>query len=274
MMASRPAEPGLKYGSRYIEQPESNAMLVSIIVDDEQKSQENLQGIIQEFVEEISVVACCKNVAEAIEAVKVHKPDIVFLDIQMKGETGFDLLSKIDKIDFEIIFVTAYSEYAIKAIKFSAIDYLLKPIDIEELKMAIGKVAQRRTGKILKRLGILQDHLSNAGHDNSKIALPTSDGLFFIRIQEIIYCQASSSYTIFFTTDGKQHVVCRTLKEYEELLVDHNFFRIHHSYLVNLNMIKKYVKGDGGYVILNNDVSLDVSKRKKIDFLKRFSTAD
>jgi two-component system LytT family response regulator len=249
-------------------------MLIAIIVDDEQKSQENLQGIIHEFVEDISVVALCKNVAGAIEALKIHKPYIVFLDIQMKGETGFDLLSKIDKIDFEIIFVTAYAEYAIKAIKFSAIDYLLKPIDIEELKMAIGKVAERRTGKIVKRLGILQDHLSNTGHDHSKIALPTSDGLVFIHIRDIIYCQASSSYTIFFTTDNKQHVVCRTLKEYEELLADHNFFRIHHSYLVNLNMIKKYVKGDGGYVILNNDVSLDVSKRKKVDFLNRFSKVD
>jgi two-component system LytT family response regulator len=246
-------------------------MLQSIIVDDEPKSLENLKILAEEFVDNISVVALCRNVQEAMSAIRTHKPDIVFLDIQMQNETGFDLLTQIEEIDFEIIFVTAYSEFAIKAFKFSAIDYLLKPIDIEELKAAVKKVEEKRTGKASKRLKILQDSLLNTADDASKIALPSIDGLVFIKMNEIFYCEASSNYTIFYTSENKRYMVCRTLKEYEELLTDHHFFRIHHSYLVNLKMIKKYVKGEGGYVILNNDVSLDVSKRKKVDFLNRLS---
>ena len=246
-------------------------MLRSIIVDDEPKSLENLKILSEEFVSNISVVALCKNVQEALVAIKVHKPDIVFLDIQMQNETGFDLLAQLEEINFEVVFVTAYSEFAIKAFKFSAIDYLLKPIDIEELKAAVRKVEEKRTGKTSKRLKILQDKLLGSGADTSKIALPSVDGLIFLEMNDILYCEASSNYTIFFTVQKKQYMVCRTLKEYEELLSGHFFFRIHHSYLVNLKAIKKYVKGDGGQVILTNDVSLDVSKRKRVDFLNRLS---
>ena len=247
-------------------------MLRAVIVDDEPKSLENLKIICEEFVSNISVIRLCRNVHDAMIAIKEHKPDIVFLDIQMQHETGFDLLAKIDDIDFEIIFVTAYSEFAIKAFKFSAIDYLLKPIDIEELRAAVAKVEQKRLGKTSRRLKILQDNLFDAAVDTSKIALPSADGLVFIKTNDILYCEASSNYTIFYTAENKKYVVSRTLKEYEELLSDHNFFRIHHSYLVNLKVIKKYVKGDGGYVVLTNDVTLDVSKRKRVDFLNRLST--
>lgn len=247
-------------------------MLRSIIVDDEPKSLENLKILAEDFVKNISVVAMCRTVREALAAIKTYKPDIVFLDIQMQNETGFDLLAEIDQIDFEIIFVTAYSEFAIKAIKFSAIDYLLKPIDIDELRSAVRKVEEKRTGKISGRLKILHDNLQGKGNDASKIALPSADGLIFIMVNEIFYCEASSNYTIFYTSENKQYVVSKTLGEYEDLLLGHNFFRIHHSYLVNLNVIKKYIKGEGGYVILNNNVSLNVSKRKRSDFLSRLSS--
>jgi two-component system LytT family response regulator len=247
-------------------------MLRAIIVDDEPKSLENLKILAEEFIKNVSVVAVCKNVREALVAVKTHHPDIVFLDIQMQNESGFDLLSKIDEIDFEVIFVTAYSEFAIKAFKFSAIDYLLKPIDIEELRAAVRKVEEKRTGRVAGRLKVLHDNLLGFGGDTSKIALPSAEGLIFIMVNEIFYCEASSNYTIFYTAGNKQYVVSKTLGEYEDLLLDHDFFRIHHSYLVNLNVIKKYVKGEGGYVILNNDVSLNVSKRKRGDFLNRLSS--
>jgi two-component system, LytTR family, response regulator len=247
-------------------------MLRAILVDDELKSLENLKILAEEFVSNISVVALCATVKDAHLAIKSHHPDIVFLDIQMQNETGFDLLNNIDEIDFEVIFVTAYSEFAIKAFKFSAIDYLLKPIDIEELRSAVRKVEERRIGKTVKRLKILQDSLLGAGDDTSKIALPAADGLVFVKMNDILYCEASSNYTIFYTAENKQYIVCRTLKEYEELLSEYNFFRIHHSYLVNLKAIRKYVKGDGGYVVLSNNVSLDVSKRKRADFLHRLST--
>jgi two-component system LytT family response regulator len=246
-------------------------MLKSVIVDDEPKSRENLRIVLTDFVSNVSVEALCATIDEAITAIHSIKPDIVFLDIEMQQETGFDLLNRLHDIDFEVIFITAYSEYAIKAIKFSAIDYLLKPIDIEELKVAVQRVAQKREGRTSKRLQILRDNLSTTQKDKLKIALPTAHGMIFTGIENILYCEASSNYTVLYTADGKEYVASKTLKEYEDLLTDHNFFRIHHSYLVNIGAIKKYVKGDGGHVVLKNDVSLDVSKRKRIDFLYRYN---
>ena len=244
-------------------------MLKSIIIDDELKSRESLRILIEDFCEGVAVSALCQNVAEGLAAIEKHRPDVIFLDIQMQRETGFDLLNKIKQINFEVIFTTAYSEYAIKAFKFSAIDYLLKPIDIEELKAALLKVEKKIGGSINGRLQQLMDNLKGGNTENFKLALPTSDGLIFIKVNDIVYCEASSNYTNIYMLDGKKHLVSRTLKEYEEMLTESNFFRIHHSYLINLNLVKKYVRGDGGYVIMNNDTSLDVSKRKKEAFLDR-----
>jgi two-component system LytT family response regulator len=244
-------------------------MVRSIIVDDELKSRESLKILLEDFCENVEVLALCQNVAESMIAIEAHKPDVVFLDIQMQRETGFDLLTKLKAVNFEVVFTTAYSEYAIKAFKFSAIDYLLKPIDIEELKKALYKVEKRLNGNISERLEQLIQNLKPGASQDYKLALPTSDGLIFIKINDIIYCEASSNYTQIFSLDGKKHLVSRTLKEYEDLLLEHNFFRIHNSHLVNLGYIKKYVRGEGGYVIMTNDVSLDVSKRKKEAFLTR-----
>jgi two-component system LytT family response regulator len=256
--------------SEILDKPKSQ-MLRSIIVDDELKSRESLKILLHDFCENVEVVEVCQNVTEGLQAIEIHKPDVIFLDIQMQRETGFDLLSKLKKVDFEVIFTTAYSEYAIKAFKFSAIDYLLKPIDIEELKKALSRVEQKLNGNISERLHELMAQLKPSAPKNQKLALPTSDGLIFVKVDDIIYCEASSNYTEIFTVDGKKHIVSRTLKEYEDLLADHNFFRIHNSHLINLSSIKKYVRGEGGHVIMNNDVSLDVSKRKKEAFLSRLS---
>lgn len=251
--------------------PPYTSMLKAIIVDDESKSRESLQILLQDFVEGVEVRSLCQDVAEAILAIERDKPDIVFLDIQLQRETGFDLLTKLKDITFEVIFTTAYSEYAIKAFRFSAIDYLLKPIDIEELKKAVGKVEKRMNGNITSRLTELVQNLKVgvSSSENYKLALPTLEGLIFIKTNDILYCEASSNYTQIYTADGKKYLVSKTLKDYEDLLSEHNFFRIHNSYLINLNSIKKYVKGEGGYVILNNDISLDVSKRKKEAFLNK-----
>lgn len=244
-------------------------MINCIIVDDELKSRESLKILLQDFCNDVTVLALCENVNEAMEAIRKHKPDVVFLDIQLQRETGFDLLARIQEINFEIIFTTAYSEYAIKAFKFSAIDYLLKPIDIEELKRAVSKVEKRKGDTITSRLQELMNNLRSSSSENYKLALPTANGVIFIRMQDILYCEASSNYTDITLSDGKKYTVSRTLREYEELLEGHNFYRIHHSYLINLNAIKKYVRGDGGYVVMSNDKSLDVSKRKKEGFLSR-----
>lgn len=243
-------------------------MLKAIIVDDELKARENLQILLQDFVQSVEVAALCQNISEAIEAVKLHSPEIVFLDIQLQRESGFDLLTKLKEINFEVIFTTAYTEYAIKAFKFSAIDYLLKPIDIEDLKKSVSRVEKRVGNNMTSRLTELVQNLKFGSNENFKIALPTLEGLVFVKVNDIVYCEASSNYTQIFTLEGK-YLVSKTLKEYDDLLSDHNFFRIHNSYLININSIKKYVKGDGGYVVLNNNISLDVSKRKKEAFLNK-----
>ncbi|MBL7857082.1 MAG: response regulator transcription factor [Cyclobacteriaceae bacterium] len=247
-------------------------MITCIVVDDELKSRESLKILLEDFCTGVSVKALCQDVAEAIAAIKDHQPDVVFLDIQLQRETGFDLLTKAHDLKFDVVFTTAFSEYAIKAFKFSAIDYLLKPIDIEELKRAIEKVEKRLGDNITARLEQLMSNLKTPNTENYKLALPTSDGLIFVKVQDILYCEASSNYTEIVMADSKKYIVSRTLKEYEDMLADHNFYRIHNSFLINLNSIKKYVRGEGGYVIMNNDKSLDVSKRKKEGFLNRIGS--
>src|SRR5688572_3520913 len=178
-------------------------MLKALIVDDEPKARENLQILLQDFVEGVEVVGLCENIAEATEAVRTNAPDIVFLDIQLQRETGFDLLTKLKEINFEVIFTTAYTEYAIKAFKFSAIDYLLKPIDIEDLKKAVRKVEKRVSNSMTSRITQLVQNLKSGSSDNFKIALPTLEGLIFVKIKDILYCEASSNYTQIVTTEGK-----------------------------------------------------------------------
>jgi two-component system, LytTR family, response regulator len=254
-------------------QPEriSSTMIRCIIVDDEVKSQKSLKILLEDFCKNVSVLALCKSVAEAEKAIIELKPDLIFLDIELRRETGFDLLTRLENFDFEVIFTTAYSEYAIKAFKFAAIDYLLKPIDIKELKNALERVAKIKSHSITDRLSELVQNLQGGGTENPKLALPTSEGLVFVKIADILYCEAVSNYTEITMVDGKKFLVTRTLKEYEELLPAQNFFRIHHSSVINLNAVKKYVRGDGGYVVMVNDKSLDVSKRKKDGFLERIA---
>ena len=244
-------------------------MLRAIIIDDELRSCQTLEKLIVDFCGNVEVLALCQTVNAGIEAISRNKPDLVFLDVNMKGESGFDLLSKIQPIDFEIIFATAYSEYSIKAFKFSAIDFLLKPIDIDDLKRAIEKVEQRKNSDIAVRIEQLITNLKPTSPKQYKLAIPSSDGLVFVKISDIIYCEASGNYTIFFIADGRKYLVGRTLKEYEDMLTDQDFFRIHNSHLINLNAIKKYIRGEGGQVIMLNDATLDVSKRKKEPFLKK-----
>ncbi len=249
-------------------------MLKSIIVDDESKSGESLKILIEDFCDDVTCCAICKTVDEGIEAIAQYQPDVVFLDIQMQRETGFDLLERIGDVNFEVIFTTAHSEYAIKAFRFSAIDYLLKPIDLEELKGALSKVRKKIGQGISVRLQQLLRNLREPNGENYKLALPTADGLFFVKVSSIVYCEASSNYTEIVTEDGRKHIVSRTLKEYDEMLSEYNFYRIHNSYLVNLNAIKKYIRGEGGSVVMITGQSLDVSKRKKEGFLARISNRE
>lgn len=243
-------------------------MIKSIVVDDELRSRESLSQLISTFCKDVEVCALCKNVEEGLEAITFYKPNIVFLDVQMKKETGFDLLAKVNNINFEVIFTTAHSEYAIKAIRFSAIDYLLKPIDIQDLQNAVENVRKKQNDHMTDRLHQLILNMKAGSSENLKLALPTSSGLTFIKIIDILYCKASGNYTEIYMKDGKKHVISRQLKEYDEMLVEHKFFRIHHSTLINLNYVQDYIKGDGGYVVMSDNTSLDVSRRKKDEFLE------
>jgi two-component system LytT family response regulator len=181
---------------------------------------------------------------------------------------GFDMLNQIKDKNFHLIFTTAYDHYAIKAIKYAAFDYLLKPIDIEELKSSIEKIKQSKSDVIRNQVELLQDNIKNPKVALNKLAIPTLDGLCFYNISDLIHLEASSNYTNLHFIDGKKIIASKTLKDFEELLPDDTFFRPHHSHIINLKYISKYIKGDGGQIEMTNGMVVDVSRRKKDEFLK------
>lgn len=242
-------------------------MLQTLIVDDEKRGRELLKMILTTNCPDIKLIGEASNIKEAHQLILQHEPDLVLLDIEMPGGTGFDLLSKFDEVNFDVIFITAFDKYAIKAIKFSAMDYILKPVDEEELIKAIKRAEENYNRKNNKeRVGNL---ISNTQKSvpHQKIGLTSGEGLEFIEIINILRCEADGKYTSVFLTDGKKLLVSKNLKEFEELLTEYNFFRIHHSHLVNLDFIKKYQSGRGGYVVMSDGSTITVSQRKKDDFL-------
>ena len=247
-------------------------MIRTLIVEDEKRSARLLEKLLNEFCENIEVAGISYNVPDAYEKVINLKPELVFLDIEMQSETGFDLLKKFSEINFAIIFTTAYEKYALRAIKFSAIDYLLKPIDVADLTLAVSKVEQYQKKNLLKsNLDVLLHNFQNKNNDLQKIALSTSEGLHLISVTDINYCESDGPYTTFYLKNAKPIIVSKHLKEYEELLTPFNFFRIHNSYLINLREIKKYVRGDGGQVEMNDGTLLNVSKSRKDDLVNIIS---
>jgi two-component system, LytTR family, response regulator len=244
-------------------------MYSAIIVEDEMHSRELLKNMLAELCKEISVIATASSVQEGVMAIKNYNPDLVFLDIEMQTGTGFDLLQQFPKAVFDVIFVTAYNHYAIKAIKFSAVDYLLKPVDAEELTEAVSKVIQKRKDNITPlALQALMNNLRRPSNTPQTITLATSDGLEFIPLPEIIHIEANGPYSIFFLKDERKIMVSKNLKEYELLLSEHNFLRIHNSHIININEVKRMIKTDGGYAIMSNGAQLIISPKRKDDFLK------
>jgi two-component system LytT family response regulator len=240
-----------------------------MIVDDESHGREVIQKILNKYCPSAEIVALADNVETAIQLINDKDPDIVFLDIELHNRTGFEILDSIQEITFQLIFVTAYNHYAIKAIKFAALDYLLKPVDVTELKAAYNKAVERISSILIlnRQLLILKENLNH--NENNTIAIPTKEGYNFYKISEIIWCKASSNYTEIYFDDGTIEMVPRTLKEYDDLLSDYRFCRVHNSYIVNMNKIKKYLKGNGGTIIMEDDTKIEVSVRKKDSFINK-----
>ena len=239
------------------------------IVEDEKKSREGLRNLIEEFCQEVSVCGLASNVTEGLEMIEREKPDLLLLDIEMQSSTGFDLLEKLPEINFEVVFTTAYEQYAIRAIKFSAMDYLLKPIDVKELNQAIERVRSKRSaGQVGVKVKQLLDNLRSDSSRNQKITLSTSEGMVFLPVYEIIRCEAQGAYTNFILRSGKKILVSKNLKEYENLLSELEFMRIHNSHLINLAEVERYIKADGGYVVMNDGSQVPVSNTRKDEFLE------
>jgi two-component system LytT family response regulator len=247
-------------------------MIKVIIVDDEEKSRNALRNMLAKHCPDVNVAALCESVDAAVASIRSEKPDLVFLDVEMPHNNGFVLFDRITNPSFKVIFTTAYDQYAIQAIKFSALDYLLKPIDVDELKGAVLRFTQTafQSKQQDVDLRLLMSTL-NLKNKAAKIAVPTFDGLQMVMVEEIVKCTADESYTHITLLNGTKLVVSRILKEFEDLLSEYNFLRIHNSSLINLAHVKKYVKGEGGYVVMVNDESVEVSRRKKGELLQKLS---
>lgn len=246
--------------------------LKAIIVEDEKHSRETLKNLLEEFCTDINVIDSAAAVNEAVTKISELNPDVVFLDIELQTGTGFDVLTQLKDIKFEVIFTTAFEQYAIKAVKFSSLDYLLKPIDIEELQIAVEKAKQLKNQEVYKKqLETLMLNLKQQKPKLNKICLATSDGFEFINVNDIIYCKAEGSYTSFILKNTAKILVSKHLKEYENLLLEQDFMRVHNSYLINLKEVKKYVKSDGGYIIMNNNDTVNISRSKKEGFIEIMS---
>lgn len=247
-------------------------IIKSIIIDDEEHNQENLKRLLEKNCSNVQVVALASTAFEGLELIQKHQPDLVFLDIEMPNKNGFEMLESINQINFEVIFVTAYNQYVLKAIKSCALDYLMKPIAISELKEAIDRVEevllQKRDNQKLK---ILVENLKNINQPK-KIALPTAEELYFVSIDDIIRCKGENNYTMFFLTNGKSILVSRTLKEWDDLLTSHQFIRTHQSHLVNSIHVNSFVKKDGGYILMDDGSIVSVSKHKKEQTLSKLAS--
>ena len=233
-----------------------------ILVDDELNNIENLQFLLTKHSPGLVFAGTANSADEAIHLIKTVTPDLVFLDIQMPGKSGFDLLRSLDKTDFEVIFVTAYDQYGIQAIKFSALDYLLKPVDVEELKQAVEKAKTKIAARHQNQnISNLLDYLQKPKQQSPRIALPTLQETHYVKLEDIVRCEASDNYTCFFLSTGEKILVSRTLKEYADLLKAHNFQRTHQSHLVNMRFVKSFLKEDGGTLLLQDKTRIPISRQ-------------
>jgi two-component system, LytTR family, response regulator len=246
-------------------------MIKAIIIDDEIHCLETLSLLLKEYCLNVQLLEQCRSAKKGLEAIEKLKPDLVFLDIEMPAMNGFEMLEQFIEIPFAIIFTTSYDQYAIKAIRFSALDYLLKPIDPNELMSAVKKVQELRHLPMAEQFQMLLKQVQGKGNHFNKIAVPTFEGFELIPADQVLYCEANDNYTHLFLKNKTKIIACRTLKEMEEQLQDFPFFvRVHHSYMVNLNEVTRYVRGEGGYLVMSDGSTVNVSRSRKDSLMKWF----
>nr|MDA3852740.1 LytTR family DNA-binding domain-containing protein [Bacteroidales bacterium] len=236
--------------------------LTTIIIDDEPRARETIKNMLMLYCPELDLVGEAVSVASGLELIRKIKPEVVLLDIQMSDGSGFDLLKQLDAINFALVFITAFDEYAVKAFKFSAIDYLLKPIDPDELISTMERIKLHKKNEGID-LSVVLNNLRNLKKENKKLVLKTTESIFVVGVQDIIRCESSGNYTHFYLTNEKPILVSHTLKEYEEMLKEHSFIRVHQSHLVNLEHIKRYDRSDGGMLVMTDNKTVPVATRKK-----------
>lgn len=247
-------------------------MLNIVIVEDEKHNREDLRTQLSELDPSLKVVGEAASKTEALQVIHQSQPDLVLMDIELHEGTGFDVLNELPQTNFEVIFTTAFEHYALKAIKFSSLDYLLKPINSEELRTAIEKARLKKDEELRrKQLEVLLSTLDQK-QEQRNICLSTADGIEFIQTSQIQYCEANGSYTNFFLKGGQKLIVSKNLKEYESLLNDHDFMRVHNSFLINLKEVKRFVKSDGGYILMKDGQTISISQKKREDFLFRMAS--
>lgn len=245
----------------------------AVIIDDEKHSVETLQWKLEKGCPEVEIIQAFIDPVAGLEYLKNHTPDLVFLDIAMPRMTGFDVLEALEEVPFDVIFTTAYDDYGIQAIKFSALDYLLKPIQQPDLQEAVRKFKEKGVHQIpARQLEALFDNIREEKQEQrpGKIALATRESIEFVAPQDIVLCSSDSNYTMVYLQDGRKKLISRTLKEFEEMLTPHQFFRVHHSHLVNLHQIREYIRADGGYLVMHNAMKVPVSRSKKEELLALF----
>ncbi|HEX8269482.1 MAG TPA: LytTR family DNA-binding domain-containing protein [Flavobacterium sp.] len=243
-------------------------MIKALLIDDDANLRNGLKTMLQRYAPEISIIGEADSVETGITAIDLEKPQVVFLDIQLTDGTGFDILEQLalknGKSSFHIVFITAHEQYAIKAFRFSALDFLLKPVDPEELQKVIEKIKNvLEKNDSYAHIDLLLENIRKKVDNFKRIALSTSDGIHLFEISDIIRCESEDNYTKFYIKNNKPVLISKTLKEYEDLLTEHGFERIHQSHLINLSYLKSYIRKDGGYVVMADNSNLPISQRKK-----------
>jgi two-component system, LytTR family, response regulator len=247
-------------------------MIKAILIDDERNSLEMLEWLLNTYCPEVSIAAMCESGEQGIQAIRQHQPDVVFLDIEMPKMNGFEMLEKIGDINFEIVFATAYDKFAVKAFRYAALNYLLKPVDPDELQATVGRLRQKTASPSKEQMDLLfQSLLHREKQPVDRIALSTGDGLVFAQTKDIAYCRAESNYTHVVMANGQKILVAKTLKEIDETLSGKDFFRVHNSFLVNINHISKFVRGDGGYILMPDNTQITISRSKRDEFFQLFA---